>query len=185
MKNIPKFPNNQAIMDKYIHYMELQNLKKATQKNKAWGILVLCRFHNNKKLEKITKKDIENFYIAMKRKAECNEITFSTFQKYIIELRVFFDWLKPDNDFFKDLKIPSIQKDTSEQDYISADDIKKMMSFTIDTRDRALVMLLWNCALRVGELTNIKVGNVDLEKEEITVSGKTGIRKYTNNNSFT
>ena len=37
-------------------------------------------------------------------------------------------------------------------------------------------MLLWNCALRVGELTNVKVGNVDLEKEEITVSGKTGIR---------
>jgi site-specific recombinase XerD len=173
---IPEFPNNQTIIDEYMHYMELQNLKKVTQRNKAVNLFVFCKFFNHKELGSISKKDIETFYIALKAKAENEELNFSTFQKYIIELRSFFNWFKPDNDFFKNVQIPNTPKDTSEQDYINADDIKKMMSFATDSRDRALVMLLWNTAMRVGELSNIKVKDVDLVGEKVTVTGKTGKR---------
>ena len=173
---IPDFPNNKDVIDDYIHYLELQNLKKVTQRNKAVDIFVFCQFQKHKKLKRITKTDIEKYYIDLKAKAENEKIYFSTFEKYIIELRYFFKWLKSDNDFFTNIEIPDVPKDTSEQDYINVDDVKKMMSFVIETRDRALVMLLWNTAMRVGELSNIKVKDVDLEEEKVTVSGKTGKR---------
>jgi len=120
----------------------------------------------------------------MKGKAENKKVAFSTFQKYTIELRILFKWFKTDNDLFTDIKIPDIPKDTSEQDYINVDDIKKMMACNVETRDRALVMLLWNTAVRVGELSNIKVKDVDLIKEKVTVTGKTGTRGILITNAF-
>ena len=51
---IPDFPNNKDVIDDYIHYLELQNLKKVTQRNKVVDIFVFCQFQKHKKLKSIT-----------------------------------------------------------------------------------------------------------------------------------
>ncbi|GAB2964584.1 tyrosine-type recombinase/integrase [Saccharothrix stipae] len=46
----------------------------------------------------------------------------------------------------------------------------------VDLRDEAIIRLLFNCGVRSGELRNLGLDDVDLAKQEVKVTGKTGTR---------
>lgn len=90
------------------------------------------------------------------------------------KIKCFFDWLKPDNDFFTIIKPLAVKPDTIKHDYVTVEDVKAIISICEHSRNRALIMLLWNTGACINELLTTKVGDVDLENAEITVEGKTG-----------
>lgn len=51
-----------------------------------------------------------------------------------------------------------------------------MMLECRDDRERAIVATLWYSGLRHGELRDLELGDIDLSREEITVTGKGGFR---------
>ena len=44
-------------------------------------------------------------------------------------------------------------------------------------RDQAIISLMWDCGMRVGELTGLRVEDVSLELEVVWLDGKSGPRK--------
>jgi site-specific recombinase XerD len=62
---------------------------------------------------------------------------------------------------------------------LTADDVKAMMMRAENKRDRALVSVLFEAALRPGELLGMKVGSVEFKENYciITVNGKTGVKR--------
>ncbi len=62
---------------------------------------------------------------------------------------------------------------------LSEEDIKKLINAATTLRDKAIIALLYDAGIRVGELLNLKISDLELNEElaHITVMGKTGSRK--------
>lgn len=171
---IPKFPSNENIIQEFINYCELQHLKTLTIENKLWQIKTFAEFIKDADLKKAEQKTIEKFVIYLKRSGKKE----STQQVNIIQLKYFFEWVSPGNGLFKNIKIKKPKKDTSQKEYISTDDVIKLLAVCRTQRDRALLFTLWESGARIGELVALDIGDVKTEQHGIiiTVTGKTGRR---------
>jgi site-specific recombinase XerD len=63
--------------------------------------------------------------------------------------------------YFKVTNIPAI--DQKVPDILSEDEVRALIDGIKDIRDKAIVALLYDCALRVGELVNLNYSDVDME----------------------
>ena len=169
-----RFENNESNISDYIMMMELRDLKEATISVRLYSLVPFFKYLNNKDANEVIKKDIES-YILFMRKSKKKKTTQN---KDLLNLRAFFQWLKPDNDFFNNIKIKNMKPDTSEKAYVTIDDVKKMLQFCTNQRDRVLLLLMWESGARLGELLSINIKDVKPRKHgvTVTVTGKTGTR---------
>ncbi|MBP1908285.1 site-specific integrase [Methanolobus bombayensis] len=175
MKNPPVFEEeNKEIMEDYARNLDLNNFKEATINTKLWKVYTFLKYHNNKNINDITKKDIEN-YILYRRKNNRQK----TVHNDIVDLRLFFKWLTPDNDFFENIKSKAPKNHLPTKELIVATDVKKLLPACKTQRDRAIVMSLWDSAARIDEIMSLNLGHVEIDKygAVIVVEGKTGMRR--------
>jgi integrase len=176
--------NNEKIIIEYSNYLKLQAKLERTVYNKIANLVPFFRFLGFKKAENITRADIKAYIL----KIRTNKLKISTQNIYIWDLKIFFQWLMNNNkkfrdrnkndDLFKNIQTQKEKPDTSEKHYISKSDVVALLPFCKSTRDRTLVMLLYDTGARIGELLTLNVGDVKLGKREgiVTVNGKTGKR---------
>jgi len=55
---------------------------------------------------------------------------------------------------------------------ISVEDASRLTNSILDSRDKCIIVLLFKTGMRVGELTSLDVGDVDLNKGEVTLKVK-------------
>jgi len=77
------------------------------------------------------------------------------------------------------MKVDERDNRVKPESLLTADDVKAMMMRAENKRDRALVSVLFEAALRPGELLGMKVGSVEFKENYciITVNGKTGVKR--------
>jgi site-specific recombinase XerD len=134
----------------------------------------------NKPFKDVTKEDIENYMLFLNKRA----VATKNLSKVII--KKFFQWLY---DFNKN-KYPEIvdwietgiknSKKTLPENLLTYEEILKLTKSTDNLRDQAIILLLTEVGIRVGELTNLKVKDFEPQNDGtalIKVSGKTGERK--------
>ena len=56
--------------------------------------------------------------------------------------------------------------------YLEEDEVKKLIDGTLCLRDKAIIALLYDCALRVGELIELDVEDIDLKDRTILIKGR-------------
>lgn len=170
---MPVIINNEDVTESYINFLSLQDLTETTISSKTWAIVPFFKFTKYKKVTDITRQDLENYAVHIKRVNKK-----STQSKNIRELRDFFKWYKPDNDYFTNIKVRRAKPDHSRKEYVTAQDVTKMLPHCISQRDRAFIFLLWESAARLGEILSLNLGDVKPEKYgvTVTVTGKTGKR---------
>lgn len=175
MKYAPEFTGiNAATLQAYKRHLELNNFKTATINTKLWKVYTFLKFHDEKDAREITKHDIED-YILYRRKNNKPK----TVHNDIVDLRLFFKWLNPENNFFEGIKTRTPKKTLPVDELIVQSDIKKLVTACKTQRDRAIVMILWDSAARCNEILDLNIKNVQFDKygAVIIVNGKTGMRR--------
>lgn len=114
-------------------------MKPCTIEGKIYTLVPLFKFLNFKKAKEITKQDIETYFIFIKR----SDKRKSTQLKDFMSIRAFFNWLIPDNNFFENIKMKQEKPNTSDKEYVNADDVKAMLNQCKSLRDQILILLLW------------------------------------------
>jgi len=173
--NPPQFTGkNCEIIANWERNLKLQQLKETTVNLKLWSIYTFLKFHDFKPADQLTKTDIEN-YILHRRSTRKPK----TVHNDIIEIRLFYKWLSPDNDYFDGIKSRSPKNTLPVDQLISPADVMQLVSGCQNQRDRALVMLLWDSAGRLSEILNLNVGGVQFDQygAVVIVDGKTGMRR--------
>jgi integrase/recombinase XerD len=122
----------------------------------------------------ITKQDIHD-YIIHRRKNNKQR----TVNNDIIALRKFYEWQKPNNDFFDSIKVKRPKNYLPVEQLITPEDVKMMLSVCKSQRDRAIVMLLWDSGCRLNEVLSRNINHIQFDEFGATmiVNGKTGMRK--------
>lgn len=105
----------------------------------------------------------------------------STVSRKLASLRTFFNFLEREGAIETDptegLSFPKVPRSLPR--FLNQDEAKTLVespdnSGVLTVRDRAILELLYSSGLRVAELTELKIQNLDMESELVRVKGKGG-----------
>ena len=119
----------------------------------------------------MTTEDIRSYLADYQKINNCSKVTVDNIRRNISS---FFTWLEEEDYILKSpmRRIHKIKTKTAVKEVISDEMIEKMRDNCAEVRDLAIVDLLYSTGMRVGELVNLNISDIDLEQRECVVYGK-------------
>jgi integrase/recombinase XerD len=162
------------LRDRMIEEMKLRNFSTATQKSYLYAVTRLAKYHK-KAPDQLSKQDIRDFlvHLTVERKIAPNGLG-----GYCAGLRFFYnDTLGWDE---TQLFIPPRKKVSVLPEVFSAEEVVHLIAAARGLKQRVLLMTTYSAGLRVSELVNLKIKDIDPERMMIRVErGKGGKDRYT------
>ena len=124
-------------------------------------------------VRKITTEDMRSYLSDYQKINDCSKVTVDNVRRNISS---FFSWLEEENYILKSpmRRIHKIKTNQQVKEVISDEDIEKLRDYCSCVRDLAMIDLLYSTGIRVGELVNLNVADLDFEARECIVFGKGG-----------
>lgn len=122
-------------------------------------------------IRKITTEEIRSYLAGYQENSHCSNVTIDNIRRNISS---FFSWLEEEDYVLKSpmRRIHKIKTKTVVKSTISDEGIEKLMDNCKKIRDLAIIDLLYSTGIRVGELVNLNIEDIDLEGRECVVYGK-------------
>ncbi len=124
-------------------------------------------------VRKITTEDMRAYLSEYQKQNNCSKVTVDNIRRNISS---FFSWLEEENHILKSpmKRIHKIKTNQQVKEIIDDEDIERLRDNCSCARDLAMVDLLYSTGIRVGELVNLNVSEIDFEARECVVLGKGG-----------
>ena len=124
-------------------------------------------------IRKITTEDIRSYLSDYQKINNCSKVTVDNIRRNISS---FFSWLEEENYILKSpmRRIHKIKTNQQVKEIITDEDIEKLRDKCQCSRDLAMIDLLYSTGIRVGELVNLNISDIDFEARECVVFGKGG-----------
>lgn len=120
---------------------------------------------------KITTEEIREYLSNYQKRNNCSNATIDNVRRNISSI---FSWLEEEDYILKSpmKRIHKIKTKTVVKNTISDEGIEKLRDNCKEKRDLAIIDLLYSTGIRVGELVNLNIDDIDLEGRECVVYGK-------------
>lgn len=127
--------------------------------------------NNNNPVRKITTEEIREYLAEYQKINNCSNVTVDNVRRNISS---FFSWLEEEDYILKSpmKRIHKIKTKTVVKNVISDESIEKLRDNCKSIRDLAIIDLLYSTGIRVGELVNLNIDDIDLDGRECIVYGK-------------
>lgn len=122
-------------------------------------------------VRKITTEEIREYLSSYQKRNNCTNATIDNIRRNISS---FFSWLEEEDYILKSpmKRIHKIKTKTVVKNTISDEGIEKLRDNCKEKRDLAIIDLLYSTGIRVGELVNLNIADIDFEGRECIVYGK-------------
>lgn len=122
-------------------------------------------------IRKITTDEMRSYLVDYQKINNCSKVTVDNIRRNISS---FFSWLEEEDYILKSpmRRIHKIKTKTVVKEVISDENMEMMRDGCSEVRDLAMIDLLYSTGIRVGELVNLDISDVDLERRECIVYGK-------------
>ena len=122
-------------------------------------------------VRKITTEEIRTYLADYQKINGCSNVTVDNIRRNISS---FFYWLEEEDYILKSpmRRIHKIKTKTVVKNVITDEGIEKLRDNCKEIRDLAMIDLLYSTGIRVGELVNLNIDDIDLEGRECVVYGK-------------
>lgn len=159
-------------IEKYLDYLKYERkLANNTYLSYYYNLKQFALFFENKNILKLTTNDIRDFLYQ-------DGISSKTRSHYLTVINSLYIYLIDNNYLTKSpttiIKLPKIKKSLPE--YLTEEEVSKLLNINatkpIDYRNIAMLETIYACGLRVSELVNLKVSNIDFDECIIRVFGK-------------
>ena len=122
-------------------------------------------------VRKITTEEMREYLSEYQKRNNCSNVTIDNVRRNISS---FFSWLEEEDYILKSpmKRIHKIKTKKVVKNTISDEAIEKLRDGCKTTRDKAIIDLLYSTGMRVGELVNLNIDDIDLEGRECVVYGK-------------
>ena len=124
-------------------------------------------------VRKITTEEMRTYLSDYQKLNNCSRVTVDNIRRNISS---FFSWLEEENHILKSpmRRIHKIKTNQQVKEVITDEDIERLRDKCSCNRDLAIVDLLYSTGIRVGELVNLNIKDIDFEERECVVFGKGG-----------
>ena len=104
-------------------------------------------------------------------KNNCSKVTVDNIRR---NLSSFFSWLEDEDHIIKSpiRRIHKVKTDTVVKETFSDENIERLRDGCHCIRDLAIIDLLYSTGMRVGELCNLDIEDINFEERECIVYGK-------------
>jgi len=163
---------------RFIRYLDVErNYSKHTIKNYSIDIDNFLNYCKENKFDKYNVKysNVKKYLIVLYELKYSN----ATISRKISSLRTFYDYLYDNNLVTNNIfnYISSPKKEKKLPKYISNEDVSIIFDIPdiktpIGMRNRLIIELLYGTGIRVSELCNIKISDIDLKNKSIRILGK-------------
>ena len=122
-------------------------------------------------IRKISTEQIRTYLSEYQKINNCSKVTVDNVRRNISS---FFSWLEEEDYVLKSpmRRIHKIKTKQQVKEIISDEAIEKLRDNCTCARDLAMIDLLYSTGIRVGELVNLNISDIDFEGRECVVFGK-------------
>lgn len=173
----------------FLEHLEVErNRSQKTVQNYAFYLGRFVEWFSDKTPEKITGEDVRKYRLWLNRLVDVHgeSLKKNTQNYHLIALRSFLKYLaKRDVKTLAPDKIELMKMPDRDVTFLEGSDLDRLLEapmkvYSNDTlahtlmkyRDKTILELLFSSGLRVSELANLKRDDINVKKDEFTVSGK-------------
>ena len=163
--------NISQLISEYISYLEIEKgLSKNTILAYQSDLIGFFDFIENAQIEEIKRKDFSTYtkYLAK------NEINPSSITRKIASIKGFFKYISYKRIIKTNpaasIASPKLPKRLPK--VLTISEIEKLLRNNLSVMDYAIIELLYSAGVRVSELVNLNMKNIDLKQQTIKVFGK-------------
>lgn len=122
-------------------------------------------------IRKMTTEIIRDYLVGYQKRNGCSKVTVDNIRR---NLSSFFSWLEEEDYILKSpmRRIHKIKTAKVVKQIITDEGIEKLRDTCSTDRDLAIIDLLYSTGIRVGELVNLNISDIDFEQRECIVLGK-------------
>ena len=162
--------SNMELIDKFIVSKEIEGCsKRTTQYYKS--TLVMLENRTDIHFTHMTTDHLRTYLTDYQKINNCSKVSIDNIRR---NLSSFFSWLEEENYILKSpmKRIHKIKTDKVIKETLSDESLECLRDSCNNLRDLAIIDLLASTGMRVGELVNINIEDIDFENRECVVFGK-------------
>ena len=122
-------------------------------------------------LRQVNTDDLRAYLVEYQLRNNCSKTTVDNIRR---NLSSFFSWLEAEDYIIKSpiRRIHKIRTGSKVKETLSEECIERLRDSCLHIRDLAMIDLLYSTGIRVGELVNLNIGDINFEERECIVYGK-------------
>lgn len=173
-ENVPKKKDisNEKYMEMYLEAKQIEGCSKRTLEYYRNTVKHLISYMDEP-IRKVTTESLRAYLVEYQKINNCSKVTVDNIRRNISS---FFSWLEEENYILKSpmRRIHKIKTKTVVKNTISDECVEVLRNGCTEERDLAMIDLLYSTGIRVGELVNLNISDIDFEERECVVFGKGG-----------
>ena len=165
---------NIQLLSIYLEYLEIEKgLSENTieaYKRDLSSFIDYCINKGLSDFSQIKIVDVNAFILKLRE----NKISPRSIVRKIASLRGFFKWLSA-NEYIEKNPVNSLEQPKLAKKLpkvMSIEEITNILNSNLNKEEKLIVELLYDCGLRVSELVNLKISNIDINSKYIQCIGK-------------
>ena len=160
---------NNGELESFIKYMEGKRYSNSTIETYGIFIADFLEYLKNKPLSESSNRDIEQFIedVFIPRK-----YSISTHRQFISAIKL-FKIFNPECGI-EELNLTRPRKSRFLPVVLSQIEVLEILRCTKNLKHRAILALLYSCGLRIGELINLELKHIDIQRNQVAVKNSKG-----------
>ena len=159
--------SNLRLLEAYLDHLIARNKSSRTVKTFRSLLISFLEYLGDKDLETATQRDIDGFLASLRRKGAKD----GTIYNAAVAVKRFFEYIEVEKPL-KGFELPKRRRSLPR--FLSEREVEALINSCSGTTERLIVSLLYTTGVRVSELVNIRVRDIDLSSQTIRVVGKGG-----------
>ena len=170
LKHQEELDENTSMIESFISSKQIEGCSDRTIK---YYKEIIDKFNDSfdKSIKKITTEEIRSYLSSYKEMSTCGSTTIDNIRRV---LSSFFSWLEDEDYIIKSpiRRIHRIKTPTTVKEVLTDENLEKLRDECENIRDLSLIELLISTGMRVGELVNLNISNLNFEDRSCIVLGK-------------
>ena len=170
LKHQEELDENTSMIESFISSKQIEGCSDRTIK---YYKEIIDKFNDSfdKSIKKITTEEIRSYLSNYKEMSTCESTTIDNIRRV---LSSFFSWLEDEDYIIKSpiRRIHRIKTPTTVKEVLTDENLEKLRDECENIRDLSLIELLISTGMRVGELVNLNISNLNFEDRSCIVLGK-------------
>jgi site-specific recombinase XerD len=146
----------QEVLDKFSRQLKIENYSNQTIRSYLSALNLFLEWVISNKFEKVTSDVISNYLLFCKEK---KNYSYSSMKQVIGAIRYFY--LKVLNEKPPESLNINLRKPTFLPVVLSPKEVNKIINLTENLKHRTILLLIYSAGLRLGELLNLKIAEID------------------------
>lgn len=162
-------PVQRRILNGFYIYLKGKRYSDRTVTIYSFAVADFIDFHKSRTIDSLTNRDVELYIesIYLKRK-----FSISKQRQFVSALKLFKQYYP--SIVIDDLELVRPKRDKQLPTILSSHEVIEIIRATKNLKHRAIIGLLYSCGLRISELLNLKIRDIDFQREQLVVKNSKG-----------